>query len=776
MSTKPNFSWEALPQDLIAGVVVFLVALPLCLGVAMACGAPLISGVLAGIVGGLFVGFFSGSQTSVSGCSPGLTVIVAAQILSLGSFEAFLLAVVLAGALQIGLGWLRAGFLANFFPTSIIKGLLAAIGVILILKQIPHVLGRDSDPEGDMAFLQPDRETTFSELGELFGGMHAGAALVGLLSLVLLIVWERWKPLKRSVVPAALVVVILAVTLAAVLRGLGPSWDIGPLHLVQMPVAQSLSELPTFLRLPDFTQLLNPAIYTAAVTLALVASLETLLNLEAVDRLDPQQRRSPPNRELVAQGLGNIISGLVGGLPVSSAIVRSSVNINSGGQTKLATIIHGAILLGSAALLPTVLNLIPLSCLAAILLVTGVKLANPAQFRQMWRSGNSQFLPFVSTIVAIVLTDLLTGILIGFGVSLSFILASNIRRPLRRVVEKRIGGEVLGLYLANQVSFLNRATIQQALDGVPRGGHVLIDASETVYIDPDVLSLIREFRNHTAPARGVQVSMRGFRSYYPLEDEIQYLDHSTRELQSQLTPGQVLQVLQEGHERFRKGKPLPRDLRRLVHATADGQHPLACVVSCIDSRTPAEVIFDMNVGDMFSVRIAGNIPSRKVLGSLEFACGVAGAKLIVVMGHTRCGAVKAAVARKCGCSGPPGPLSCEHLGPILAEIQESVAPSLVQDFARLDSVGQERATDEVARRNVLRTVEIIRRESDTLRQLLATEQIGIVGVLYDVVSGHIEFCTNEPQAWPKVEASSAELSLEDNTLLIDATVPEGKPA
>ena len=356
-----------LPRDITSGLVVFLVALPLCLGVALASGAPLFSGVLAGIVGGILVGLLSGSQTSVSGPAAGLTAVVAAQILSLGSFPAFLLAVVLAGLIQIGLGLARAGFIAAFFPSSVIKGLLAAIGVILILKQIPHVLGHDPDPEGDMAFQQPDDENTFSELARMIGDIHPGAAAIGLLSIVVLFVWGKWKPLKNSPVPAPLIVVLLGVGISLLFRQFGGAWVIGPSHLVQVPVADSLAGFFGFLQLPDFSQWANPAVYIAAATIAVVASLETLLNLEAVDKLDPQQRTSPPSRELLAQGIGNVTAGLIGGLPITSVIVRSSVNINAGGKTKLATIIHGVLLLVSVAFLPMWLNVIPLSCLAAIL-------------------------------------------------------------------------------------------------------------------------------------------------------------------------------------------------------------------------------------------------------------------------------------------------------------------------------------------------------------------------------------------------------------------------
>ena len=433
---------------------------------------------------------------------------------------------------------------------------MAAIGVILILKQIPHVLGHDPDPEGDMAFLQPDDANTFSEFGRLLGDIQPGAALVGLASIAMLVAWERWRPSKRSNIPAPLFVVVLGVAISLALRRLGGRWAIEPSHLVQVPVADSFAGLLGLMPSPDFSRWADPKVYMAGVTIAAVASLETLLNLEATDKLDPLRRTSNPSRELLSQGIGNMVAGLIGGLPITSVIVRSSVNIHAGGRTKLATIAHGALLLVSVVLLPAWLNMIPLSCLAAILLVTGVKLASPALVKRMWDEGRYQFVPFALTVVSIVLTDLLIGVLIGMAVSIGFILRSNVRRPLRRVVEKHLGGEVIHIELANQVSFLNRAALGRVLDQIPRGGHVLLDAHNTDYIDPDLLSLIRDFKEHTAPARGVEVSLLGFRRRYNLWDETRYVDYSTRELQSTLTPQQVLQTAQ-GRPRAVPHRPSP---------------------------------------------------------------------------------------------------------------------------------------------------------------------------------------------------------------------------
>lgn len=741
-SVGPLLSRETLGRDLIAGLVVFLVALPLCLGIALASGAPLFSGIVAGVVGGVVVGALSGSHTSVSGPAAGLTAIVLAQIATLGSFEAFLLAVVLAGMLQIMLGLLQAGSLAAFVPMSVIKGLLAAIGVILVLKQLPHVLGHDTDPEGELAFEQPDHENTFSELLAMVGDLHPGAAIVGIGSIALLVLWSRVPRLARSRVPAPLVVVLVGLGAQLLLAPLGEPWAIGDNHLVQVPVAREVGGAMGLLTLPDVSAWNDPKVYTAAVTLAIVASLETLLNLLAIDKLDPQQRVSPGSRELWAQGAGNMVSGLLGGLPVTSVVIRGSVNVNAGVQTKLSTIVHGLLLATSVLLVPGVLNRIPLSCLAAILLVTGFKLASPKLVRSMWRAGRDQLIPFGATVVAIVLTDLLVGLGIGMMVALGFILARHSRRTVRRIHEKHLGGDVLHLVLPMQVTFLNQRMLTRALDEVPRGGHVLLDAQQTEYIDPDVLTMIREYHDEIAPARGVHLSLVGFDEAHRLEDEIQFVDHSTRELQDKMTPAQVLEVLRQGNLRFHEGRRLDRDLARQVGATARGQHPLAVVLSCIDSRTPAELVFDTGLGDIFSVRVAGNVLSPKVLGSMEYGTAVAGARLVVVMGHTRCGAVTAAVDLV-GTKSAAAATGCQHLDPILADIQRAVDRTECERAADLPKERKAAFVDDVARRNVLYVVRRIVSESDTMRRLVDEGRIAVVGVLYDVGTGKMDFMLDE---------------------------------
>ena len=730
-----------LPKDLIAGLVVFLVALPLCLGVALASNAPPIAGIIAGIVGGILVGALSGSQTSVSGPAAGLTAVVAAQIGQLGSFEAFLVAVVLAGVIQIFLGVFRAGFIAAFFPLSVIKGLLAAIGIILILKQIPHLIGYDADPMGEKSFQQPDGQNTFSELFASLSAIHPGATLVGFLSIAIIVLWDKIKALKSSPVPAPLVVVLVGVGMSYVFRKLGGGMEIEALHLVAVPVTAGPADFAkNALMFPDWSVLNQASVYTAAITIAIVASLETLLNIEAVDKIDPKQRVSPPNRELVAQGVGNLASGLIGGLPMTSVIVRSSVNINARAETKVSAIWHGLLLLGCVVMMPALLNQIPLAALAAILLMTGLKLASPSLMRQMWKEGKPQFLPFIITIVAIVMTDLLVGVLIGLGVAFAFILQSNARRPVRRVMEKHVSGEVMHVMLANQVSFLSRASLENALRSVPRGGHVLLDAETTDYIDPDVLDLITDYRDTTSKALGVTVSFKGFRDRYPqLKDQIHFVDFTSKDVQRDLTPERVLQLLKEGNERFLSGNQLTRDHHRVVDATAAGQYPMAAVLGCIDSRAPAEVVFDLGLGDIFSARVAGNIATTELLGSLEYACAVVGSKLVVVMGHTSCGAVNAAVDLLAAAKKASEATPCGNLDGLVTEIQQAVDPTAVKPPDKWAPGEKAAFANEMARRNVIRTMRVIRERSATLDRLVLEGKIAIVGCLYDVSSGRVNF-------------------------------------
>ena len=740
MSTLSLFKPSNLAKDIPAGLVVFLVALPLCLGISLASNAPLAAGIIAGIVGGLVVGVLSGSSTSVTGPAAGLTAVVASQIAELGSFQAFLVALIVAGALQIVFGLLKGGFLASFFPSSVVKGLLAAIGIIIILKQLPHLVGYDADPVGETDFCQRDQKNTFTELPAALQMFLPGAAMIGLLSLGLLVVWGKVSWLQKCPIPGPLAAVLFGTAANLLLIQLGHPWAIANTHLVQVPVAEGASGFLQLFSFPDFSAFAKPAVYGAAVTLAVIASLETLLTIEAVDKIDPQQRKSPANRELLAQGAGNIVSGFLGGLPMTSVIVRSGANLNAGAQTKISAIFHGVLLLGCVALLPRWLNQIPLCALAAVLIVTGYKLASPKIIAQMWKEGKYQFLPFAMTVIAIVFTNLLTGILIGLGVSLLFILYSNFRRPIHQVLEKHLSGNVMRIELPPQVSFLNRAAMQKSLYSIPAGGSILVDARNADYIDPDILDLLADFNDVTAKAHGVEFKTIGLKEKYSRFDEqVPFADYSSRELQNSIKPGDVLDLLKAGHQRFLDGRPLVRDLRRQAGATAAGQFPIAAVLGCIDSRAPVEHIFDLGLGDAFVARIAGNVARDKMIGSLEFACGVAGAKLLMVLGHTSCGAVKASVELKVAGKTAVEATGCDHLDELVGIIQGSIDPSQLKDFSNWASDKKKAFVDEVARKNVLNTMNYIREKSRILDRLVRENKIMIVGAVYDVNTGKVEF-------------------------------------
>lgn len=508
-----------LKNDIPASIIVFLVAVPLCLGIALASGAPLFSGIIAGIVGGIVVGAFSGSQLGVSGPAAGLAVIVLTAIKDLGAFETFLVAVVLSGIFQFILGVLRAGIIGYYFPNSVIKGMLAGIGVIIFLKQIPHALGYDKAYEGNVTFVQNDGHNTFSEFYYMLESLSPGAVIISLISLAILILWEQ-KFMKRipifKLIQGPLIVVALGIILNSVFSGTDMALRAD--QVVSIPVADSISGFFKQFTFPDFSQLTNYNVYIVGATIAIVASLETLLCLEATDKLDPMKRVTPANQELRAQGIGNAVSGLLGGLPVTQVIVRSSTNIQSGGKTKISAILHGVILLGSAMLIPALLNQIPLSSLAAILLVVGYKLAKPSLFKSMYRSGWINFIPFIVTILAIVFTDLLKGIGIGMAVAIFFVLRENYRKPFKFEKDKHISDSGhITITLAEDVTFLNKANIQRALNAVPDNNEVTIDASKSINIHSDVLEIIEEFKIN-AQERNITVNV--------IDREMKGMDHS----------------------------------------------------------------------------------------------------------------------------------------------------------------------------------------------------------------------------------------------------------
>lgn len=490
-------NFKNLTTDLKAGLVVFLVALPLCLGIALAQGVPLFSGIISGIVGGILIGIISGSRLSVSGPAAGLTSVVISAIASLGSFQMFLTAVCISGLMQIAFGVLKAGIIGYYFPTAVIKGMLSSIGIILILKQIPHFAGFDNEAEGDEAFTSSSDSHIFEELANLSDNIGKGSLLIGVISLAILIIWQT-KWIKRNIIlgklPAALVVVVLAVLTDLVFSLYFPILEVKDKHLVVLPAIEGIQSLSNTLVHPDLSGLTNPKVYQIAFVIALVGSLESLLSLEAIDKLDPENHLSPPNKELSAQGAGNLVAGLLGGLPVTSVIVRSSVNLNAGAKTKLSAIIHGILFILAIFLFPGLISMIPLSALAAILIFTGFNLTKPSMYINIFKQGMDQFLPFIITVIVMLSTDLLKGVITGIFISVIFILRHNYRSPFKMIKDTIDGRVHIYIKLSQNVTFINKGKFIETFREIQPGSIVNIDGGRATFIDKDILELISSFK------------------------------------------------------------------------------------------------------------------------------------------------------------------------------------------------------------------------------------------------------------------------------------------
>ncbi|HET6721297.1 MAG TPA: SulP family inorganic anion transporter [Chitinophagaceae bacterium] len=507
-------------SDFLAGTVVFLVALPLCLGIAVASGASPFAGIITGIIGGIVVGYLSNSNVSVAGPAAGLIAIVLAAITTLG-FGNFLLAVMLAGVFQLILGFAKAGTISSYFPSGVIEGMLTAIGIIIIKKELPHAIGYDKEHEGDFFSYELTDVADKGLFGEIIHSLnfaHTGAIIITIISIGILVAFNKVSFLRKiKVLPGALVVVITGIIINEIFKATSPSLHIAGEHLVQLPTASTASEFFGQFTFPDFSGFTNPAVWITAATIAAVASIETLLCLEAADKMDPMKRYSSANTELKAQGVGNILAGLIGGLPMTSVIVRTTANINAGAKTKIAAMVHGALLLMAVILIPALMNKMPMACLAAILIMIGLKLASPKVFIHMWKAGKYQFVPFIVTVVAVVATDLLKGVGIGLMVSVFFILKGNMKLAYFFKKEEHHEGETIHIDLAQEVSFLNKAAVKQTLAHLPANSKVIIDAAGTVYIDYDVLELIRDFLNYGSKDKNISVTLRNFKPAYKMQ-------------------------------------------------------------------------------------------------------------------------------------------------------------------------------------------------------------------------------------------------------------------
>ncbi|HEX8329671.1 MAG TPA: SulP family inorganic anion transporter [Hymenobacter sp.] len=637
--TPREWDFSYFKSDLQGGLVSFLVAVPLCLGIALASGAPLFAGIIAGIVGGLVIGVLSRSAVSISGPEAGLILVVVSSISTLGSFKAVQLAICVAGVMQVLLGVFKAGFISSFFPSSVIKGMLAAIGIILIMKQLPHLLGYDGDTVESLALFPWDGGNIVALLDHAIREVNATAVGIALASLTVLLAWER--PFAKShpvlsKVPAALIAVVLGIGLNELVRALNPAWALSGSHLVQLPVPQSAEEFAGLFTLPDFSQLTNSKVYTSALAIALVASVEALLSVEATDKLDPLQRKTPTNRELKAQGVGNVVSGLLGGLPVTSVIVRSSVSINAGGRTKLAALMHGSFLLLSVVLLPSLLNLIPWAALAAILLITGYKLAKVTIFKETYEAGWHEFIPFVVTIMAILLTDLLIGIGIGAVAGLFFVLRETHRNAhfaQRYTVQ---GQEHTRISLGEHVSFLNKASILSVLKDVPADSTVEIDGTSSAFIDRDVVTAIENFRE-TARQRNIELifTRRG-------DDYAQTVAQQPH-VSGKEADFEAYYKLFDNNRNWVAEK-LRRN-PRFFETTAE-QAPKFLFIGCSDNHVSVSEITGTAPGKVFVHRNVANLvvsTDLNLLSVLHYAIETLQVRHIIVCGHYGCRGVKTAM-------------------------------------------------------------------------------------------------------------------------------------
>lgn len=714
--------YSNLKKDLPAGLVVFLVALPLCLGVALASGAPIISGIISGVIGGIVVGILSRSHVSVSGPAAGLTAVVFSAIQQLGDFQTFLMCVIIAGVLQIIGAYLRAGIIANYIPSNVINGLISSIGIILLLKQIPHAFGYDGIPEEDFSFIQKDNENTFSELFNILNYFSYGAIVTSVISLLILIYWKKIKINWLKNIPASLVVVLMGIALNFFYKAYVPFLVIHKEHLVFIPKMEGISSVFTF---PTIHSLANKDVWIIGVSIAIIASLETLLNLEAVSKIDSHKRKVSPNRELLAQGYGNLISGLVGGIPITSVIVRSSVNNNAGAKSKMSTIFHGVLLMLSVLFLTPYLNLIPLASLAAILILTGYKLVDLATFKEKYQKGWNQFIPFISTVIAIFFTDLLIGTIIGLLVSILFLLKSNYKNPFKIKTEKMNVKETITIELPNQVSFLNKASIKNTLWNLPKNSNVIIEAKNSDFIDDDILEIFETFKSTIAIDNNIQLNILGFKQKFQIEDQIQFTNVINKTEQENLTSKEILEILINGNKRFAEGEFSEKYLNEQVRATAHHQHPIAVIVSCIDSRTSPELIFDLGIGDLISIRIAGNIINKEIIESIEFACQKIGTKVIVILGHSNCGAVTYAIEE-----------GVEYYSSITSKIQNSIdicgcnAQSMKENPEMLDKV---------IKLNTNNSITEILTNSNYLREEVKKLNLTIVSGFYDTRNGFVDF-------------------------------------
>lgn len=702
---------EVFRRNISAGLVVFFVALPLCLGIALSQGAPLFSGLVSGIIGGIVVGLLGASQVSVSGPAAGLTVVVVGALAQLGSFQAFTLAVFLSGLLQLIFSAIRLGIVSKFIPSSVIKGMLAAIGIIIVLKQIPHLFGFDSDFMGDLEFIQPDGHNTFTELWVMVHYLNPTAVLISIVSVTIILVWDKKispsHPLLRNI-PGSIIAVIVAVAINLLAAKVAWLRDLSANHLVQLPLNPSLGDFSRHFASLDFSLLWSKKeIWTIALTIAIIGSVETLLSLEAADKIDPQRRIANKNRELVAQGVGNMVSGLAGGLPITAVIVRTVTNVNSGGTHRLSAIWHGFLIVIAVFLIPQLLNSIPLAALASILAIVGYKLSSLAIFKAAWLSGREQFIPFAVTVAAVVLTDILIGVSIGVLFSIGFILVKNFRKGY--FASMRNGERVIRL--AEDISFIHRPGLSEELRTIPDDSTITISSSDTHRLNHDIAELIAEFRE-SAPLRGITL----------VERHMPYIAPASKPLTER---SNIHQRLLHGNRNW-VDENLARD-REYFDKLARGQAPKVLWIGCADSRVPPNEITQTQPGEIFIHRNVANLvvhTDLNMLSVLQYAVEVLKVKQVIVCGHYECGGVAAAMKN----------IDLGLANKWLRNIKEVYAAHSVELEQVTDTPGRERLLVEL---NVMEQVRNLAKTS-IIQKAWKKRQIEIHGWVIDLSTGYIK--------------------------------------
>lgn len=728
-------AFSNIKNDFLASLVSFLVVVPICLGVAVASNAPAASGIISCMIGAFIIGFISESKLSISTPTSSVMAVLLAAAASLGGYPELLCAIVLAGVFQMLFGFFRLGMIANYIPVIVIKGLLCAIGVLIIIKQLPVVIGYSMDLNKIYQVIHI--ENSASHLRDFaIPEMHLNISciIISAISLFILTSWHRVKHKKLSQVPATCIAVLVAVVINYIWMKVSPQLYLPKEYLVSFPISDSITDIGLGKNHPKLSTLYNPDVYFFAMMIAMVTSLETLLNLEGVEKLDKNHRYSSRNRELAAQGIANIVCGIFGGIPLTVSIVSSSLNITSGAKTKLSSFFLGVLLLLSLWILDDWLRFIPMPVLAAILLHTGYTLIKPKSFKAIYMQGYTYLIPFILTVLFIVFTNILLGVIVGLVASVGFILKQHSKNCFTVYNEKRLYAKVHRYVLPQHVTFLNRAAIIQELNHIPHNSKIIIDARYAEYIDDDIIEIIKESKA-ALKEKGILVNLEGFKKHYDIDNLEMFTDVTTHDVQNSLTPNKILLMLKEGNKRFINNTPVHKNYKKEISATSQYQHPLAVIFSCIDSRVPVEVVFDLSLGDVFVARVAGNVVDNNILASVEYACHVAGAKLIIVLGHKNCGAIQSAcqhfMSDKLKGVIPPK----NHIIGLLEKVKPAIDIVRKQFGSKISKFFVEKVT----KQHVLLTKDDIYSRSSVLRTLVDDGKVQIVGAFYDIETGKVDF-------------------------------------